>query len=185
MNDLAKHIEAILFAVAKPVSLTQLMKALSSNEAAVSGAIEEIRRAYEGRGIRVMEHAGKVSLVTSPECEEVLKQFVKEDLSGELTRPSLETLTVIAYRGPITKPEIEQIRGVNCSLILRNLLMRDMIVEEPDEEKLQPAYRVSEAFLRHMGVVRVEDLPSYEAFAHHEEIDRLLADIGMEDVSRV
>lgn len=184
MNPLAQKLEAVLFTVAKPVSYAELAKALGTNMEGVKEAISELAHRHgapEG-GLRVMDHAGKVSLVTNPVHEEVLRRFVKEDLASELTRPSLETLTVIAYRGPITKPEIEQIRGVNCSLILRNLLMRDMIVEEPDEEKLQPIYRVSEAFLRHMGVARVEDLPSYDAFAHHEEIDRLMADMNMSEV---
>lgn len=184
MNSLVGKLEAVLFAVAKPVSYAELAKALGTNPKTVQEAVVELTGRHnelEG-GLRVMDHAGKVSLVTNPAHEEVLRCFVKEDLASELTRPSLETLTVIAYRGPITKPEIEQIRGVNCSLILRNLLMRDMIVEEPDEEKLQPIYRVSETFLRHMGVARAEDLPSYEAFAHHEEISRLLGEIKASEI---
>ncbi len=184
MNTLAGKLEAILFAVAKPVAFEALAKALGTSVEAVKLAAVELStlRNTPESGVQVMDHAGKISLVTNPAHEDILRRFVKEDLSGPLTRPALETLTVIAYRGPITKPEIEQIRGVNCSLILRNLLMRDMIVEAMDEEKLQPTYQVSEAFLRHMGVVRVEDLPSYAAFAHHEEIDRLLSDVSTQEV---
>src|SRR3989338_140134 len=184
MNMLAGKLEAILFAVAKPVGFAELAKALDASVEAVRKAAAELStlRNTPESGVHVMDHAGKISLVTNPVHEDILRRFVKEDLSSPLTRPSLETLTVIAYRGPITKPEIEQIRGVNCSLILRNLLMRDMIIEEMDEEKLQPSYQVSEAFLCHMGVVRVEDLPSYDAFAHHEEIARLLADVPTQEV---
>ena len=177
-------LEAILFAVAKPVSFAQLAKALETNAETLQETIKTLveLRNTQTSGVHVMEHAGKVSLVTNPAFASVLRTFVKEDLSSELTRPSLETLTLIAYRGPMTKPEIEQIRGVNCSLILRNLLMRDMILEDMNQEKLQPVYQVSETFLRHLGVTRVEDLPSYETFAHNEEIDQLLSELNAPEV---
>ena len=90
-------------------------------------------------------------------------------MSGELTPPSVETLTIIAYRVPITKPAIEQIRGVNCSLILRNLLIRGLIEEHEDKQRLQNTYTISFEFLRHLGVDRVEDLPQYIEL-HADEI---------------
>src|SRR3989338_7740991 len=123
MNMLTGKLEAILFAVAKPVAYAELAKALDTSVETLKEALAELvaLRNTLDSGVHVMDHAGKISLVTNPVHEDVLRRFVKEDLSSELTRPSLETLTVIAYRGPITKPEIEQIRGVNCSLILRNL----------------------------------------------------------------
>ena len=181
MKNLTGKIEAILFAVAKPLSISQLSKALEIKNEDVVVGIEELKNKLntEDSGVQLIDHAGKLSLVTNPNFADEISKFAKEDLAGELTRPSLETLTIVAYRGPITKPEIEQIRGVNCSLIIRNLLMRDMIVEEMDKEKLQPVYQVSETFLRHVGVKTVSDLPSYEDFANNEDIDSVLKEIGI------
>ncbi len=183
MKFLRGKIEAILFAVAKPLTITQLSKALNVSEEEIKEALDEMKQHLntEESGVQVVHHAGKISLVTNPDFSDEIGKFAKEDLSGDLTRPSLETLTIIAYRGPITKPEIEQIRGVNCSLILRNLMMRDMVVEEMNKEKLQPVYQVSEAFLRHVGIKSVDELPSYDDFAHNEDIDNILKEIGISE----
>ena len=81
-------------------------------------------------------------------------------MHGELSRPSLEALTILAYRGPLTRPELEQIRGVHSSLILRNLLLRGLIEEKEDARLGQPLYSVTLDFLRHIGLASVEELPS-------------------------
>lgn len=177
-------IEAILFAVAKPLPISTLSKTLSLSLEETQEAVNRLKtlRNTDESGIWVMDQAGSVLLVTHAGCKEVLRAFVKEDLGSELTRPALETLTLIVYRGPITKPELEQVRGVNCSMILRNLLQRDLIVEETDAEKLQPSYQASETLLRHLGVASVSDLPSYDVYAHHPEIDQLLGELQNEEV---
>ena len=91
---------------------------------------------------------------------------------GELTRPSLESLTIIAYRGPITKAELEMIRGVNCSMILRNLLIRGLIREE--KGKTESVFRVSLEFLRWLGVQQASDLPDYDKLSGSDLIDQVL-----------
>ena len=169
-------IEGILFATAKPLSYRKLAETLEVSEEVVKEAVEALKAARnrEDSGIHLLDQNGGVQLVTNPLHNDLLGQFVKVDLGRELTRPSLETLTIIAYRGPLTKPEIELIRGVNCSLILRNLLMRDLIIEKMDKEKLQPVYAVSHTFLRHLGLTSVRDLPEYESFSENDDIARLL-----------
>ena len=112
---------------------------------------------------------------TAGENAKVVADFVKEEFSGELTRPQLETLTVIAYRGPISKYELEIIRGVNCSLILRNLSIRGLIEEDYDQKKKEMRYRVSIDFFRHLGIQRVEGLPDYDTLHTHEVIETVLA----------
>lgn len=176
MNKQCGKIEAILLAVAKPIPHAQLAKVLEMSESDFRSAVDELRANLnqDSSGINLIEHDGRLSLATNPAFFDDIRKFAKDDLSGELTRPSLETLTIIAYRGPITKPEIEQIRGVNCSLIIRNLLIRDMIVEEMNNEKLQPVYQVSETFLRHLGLTSIDKLQSYDEFAHNEDIDNIL-----------
>jgi segregation and condensation protein B len=174
---LTTTIEAVLFAAAKPIKLTDLRKHLDLSQEVVREAIDDIalRLNVEGSGIHLMEQNGAVQFVSNAAVGENVAKFLKKEASGPLTRPSLETLTIIAYRGPITKPEIEMIRGVNCSLILRNLLIRGWITEEQDKTHLQPIYNVSHEFLQALGVNRLEQLPDYEAFRTNERITELLS----------
>ncbi len=116
----------------------------------------------------------RLSLGRIPSFADVLGSMTKEETESELTRPQLETLTIIAYRGPITKPEIEHIRGVNCSIILRNLLMRGLIIEKEDKVKLQPVYTIASELLRKLGVHGVEELPDYEDLHKNAKIGQLL-----------
>lgn len=174
---LTTALEAILFASAKPTPISLIKKSLNVSDELLREAIEELRARHntEKSGIHLVEADGKIQFVTNPSQAEKLSVFFKQEISGELTRPSLETLTIIAYRGPITKPEIEQIRGVNCSLILRNLLMRAFIEEREDAERLQSVYAVSARFLRHLGLHSVDELPEYMTYHDNEKIDELLA----------
>lgn len=170
-------IEAVLFAAAKPIKLSDLRKHLDLSEEIVREAIDDIvsRFNVEDSGVHLIEQNGAVQFVSNAGVGEAVAKFLKKEASGPLTRPSLETLTIIAYRGPITKPEIEMIRGVNCSLILRNLLIRGFVTEEQDKERLQPVYSVSHDFLQAIGVNRLDALPDYEAFRTNERITELLS----------
>lgn len=170
-------LEAILFAAAKPVAIAQLKKQLGASETQMEVAVSELREKLNGNasGIHLLEQEGKLQLVTNPELGEDVAAFLKKEASGPLTRPSLETLAVIAYQGPVTKPEIEQVRGVNCSLILRHLLIRGLIEELEDKERLQNVYVVSPELLREMGAHRVEELPEFSDWHGHERIRELMA----------
>ncbi|TAL49989.1 SMC-Scp complex subunit ScpB [Patescibacteria group bacterium] len=174
---LTTTIEAVLFAAAKPIKLSDLRKHLDLSEEVVREAIDDMVRRFnvDRSGIHLMEQNGAVQLVSNASVGEEAAKFLRVEASGPLTRPSLETLTIIAYRGPITKPEIEIIRGVNCSLILRNLLIRGFILEEQDKERLQPVYCVSHEFLQAIGVNRLDALPDYESFRTNEKITELLS----------
>ncbi|MCD4760548.1 SMC-Scp complex subunit ScpB, partial [bacterium] len=125
-------------------------------------------------GIHLTVNNKKVQLASNPDNVKVLKEYFQNEISGELTKPSLETLTVIAYRQPVSKEELEQIRGVNCSLILRNLLIRGLIEENNDKNSLATTYSVTMDFLRHLGVSSVEDLPDYEKLNSNENLVKLL-----------
>lgn len=177
---LISTLEAILFAAAKPLEIKTLSKALNTNQETLREAIEELKklRNTENSGIHLLEQEGKLQLVTNPAAAEVVKIFAKEDMGGELTKPSLETLTVIAYRGPITKPELEQIRGINCTLILRNLLMRGLVEERDDPVKLQSVYSVSLEFLRHLGVHGVSELPEFKDYHNDSRINQMIQELN-------
>ncbi|MBI5794009.1 SMC-Scp complex subunit ScpB [Candidatus Uhrbacteria bacterium] len=170
-------IEAVLFAAAKPIKLKDLQKHLGLSQEVVREAIDalSVRLNTKDSGIHLIEHNDAVQLVSHPELGEDVAKFLRVEASGPLTRPSLETLTIIAYRGPITKPEIEMIRGVNCSLIMRNLLIRGFVVEGMDTQKLQSVYTLSHEFLQALGITHLRDLPEYHAFQTNEKITELLA----------
>lgn len=170
-------IEAVLFAAAKPIKIKDLQKHLGLSQEIVAEAIDALARSLNtpDSGVHLLELNDAVQMVTNAEFGEDVAKFLRVEASGPLTRPSLETLTIIAYRGPITKPEIEMIRGVNCSLIIRNLLIRGFVLEEQDKAKLQPVYTLSHEFLQALGLTHLNELPEYEAFLNNEKITELLA----------
>ncbi len=115
--------------------------------------------------------------MSHPDHAELVASFLKDETSGELTRPALETLSIIAYRQPITKPELEQIRGVNCSLILRNLLLRGLIEDKEDSKRMQTVYRVTMDFVRLLGLSSMDQLPDYQSLREHPHIDDVLGSL--------
>ena len=176
---LGTHIESILFAAAKPIAIDQLKKYFDVSSEVIAEAVIDIRTRYNRKtsGIHLLEQEGKIQFVTNPDASEDVASFLKKDATAPLTKPSLETLTVIAYRGPVTRPELEQIRGVNCGLILRNLLIRGFIEEKQDNNRLQVVYTVSMDFLRKLGLTHLEELPQYNEFHINKHIDELLQNL--------
>ncbi len=173
---LASKIESLLFLSTKPLTVKKLAQLTGGTADDVASAIRLLMADYntDERGMRIIENGNEYQMTTAPEHAGLVASFVEEDLHGELTRPQLETLTVIAYRGPITKSALEQVRGVHCGLILRNLLMRGLVQTEEDAAKLQAVYTVTMDFLRTLGITSVKELPEYDALHTAETIDRLL-----------
>lgn len=185
MTDLAAKIEAILFVSTKPVSAKFLATACLCQIDEVIVAIGELAkdRNVDGSGIHLVIGDEGVALATNPLFASTIENLSKEDIESELTRPSLETLTIVAYRGPITKPEIEAIRGINCTLILRNLLMRGLIDENEDAVKLQPVYSLTNDALRYLGLHSVSELADYADLHGNTKIDALLSALTAESSS--
>lgn len=160
---LLKHkIESILFVTGEPVSEKKLAKALEISQGEVRQALEELRGDYNNRGIVVLQKEDEWQFGTSPECAGLIEHLVKSEFTEELSRAALETLTIVAYRGPLTRHDLDFIRGVNSSFMLRNLLLRGLIerVENPKDARSY-LYKISFDFLKHLGLARVEDLPHY------------------------
>jgi len=173
---LRSKVESLLFIANRPMSVKKVAEFLGADKEEVRRAVDELAELYnqEGRGIRVMRHGGEVQMTTAPDNAKAVQEFIKDETTGELTKPSLEALTIIAYRGPITKPELEQIRGVNCSLILRNLMMRGLVESDGEPGQPQTTYRATMDFLRFLGVSGVEELPDYEKLRSHESVVKVL-----------
>lgn len=174
--SLISQIESILFVASKPLIVKQIAKAVQKNEADVQEALENLKMKYNGgeSGIHVLYNENSYQMSTNPANIEVVNLFIKDEVSGELTKAQLETLTVVAYRGPITRPELEQIRGVNCAVILRNLMMRGLVDENEAKDKILPVYSLTVEALRHLGVNTVTELPDYDTLHVHEFIENVL-----------
>lgn len=175
-------LESILFIANRPLSVKRLMEICDATKEEIEAALAEITEGYrEGnRGLRLVRSGNDVQMSSAPENAELMQEFLRDETTGELTKPSLEALTIIAYRGPLTKPELEQVRGVNCSMILRNLLMRGLIEIEGDPLDLTAKYRVTIDFIRFLGVDSVEELPDYEKLRSHENILKALAKANLD-----
>jgi segregation and condensation protein B len=176
MGNIKSQIESLLFISAKAMTFKSLadLIGVSVEEIEVSG--EEMIAAYkesEG-GMQVIRNGNSLQMVTAPENAKLIQDFIKDETTGELSRPSLETLTIIAYRGPIAKLDIDRIRGINCSLILRNLLLRGLIEAKPDKAKNETYYNVTLDFVRFLGLNDVKELPDYERLSKDDTIDRML-----------
>jgi len=177
MNNLQSKLESILFVASKPLSSKKIGKVLKVDKKEIETALNKLRENYNHptSGIIILQNNDEWQMVSSPDNREIAENFLKAEVSGELTRPQLETLTVISYCGPITKPELEQIRGVICSIILRNLMVRGLVKESGDKGLLSK-YEVSMDYLRHLGLSSVEELPNYVELHKHPYIDEINKD---------
>lgn len=177
MDKQLAALEAILFVANKPLAVKDLAELLKIKTEDIETSLDALALYYQAQkaGLQLIRSGSKYQLVTSADTAEVVRKFLADEMTGELSRPSLESLTIIAYRGPIAKIDLDRIRGVNCALILRNLLMRGLIEEELDKTKNETYYRVSLDFIRYLGVNRVEELPDYERLHQDEGLNQLLA----------
>jgi len=174
--SLLAQVESILFVASKSLDCKKIAKALGKDEGSVEEALGNLILKYnrDNSGIHIFHEDGEYRMSTNPCCGEAIEVFVKDEIAGELTCAQLETLTVIAYRGPITRPELEQIRGVNCSVIIRNLMIRGLINESQEKNELVPYYSLSLDALRELGISNSSDLPDYDSLHVHEYVENVV-----------
>ncbi|OQA36740.1 MAG: Segregation and condensation protein B [Parcubacteria group bacterium ADurb.Bin326] len=180
MNEIKNKIESLLFISHKPLSVAELAKLVGSDKSEIETSLESLREDYAQKagGIELIKLEDKYQLATVAANSELTARFLKIEATGELTRPSLEALTIIAYRGPISKAELELIRGVNCSIILRNLLIRGLIEMRDDKVKATNVYQITVDFLKYLGISEVSQLPDYERLNRNNNLDKLLAGLS-------
>lgn len=178
MNNLTQTIESLLLVEPRGFTFKRLASLTDASLDEVLHAVAELiaRYAQIKGGLRLVEDGNQVQLTTAPETSSVIQKYIKDETSGELTRPSLETLTIIAYRGPIAKSELELIRGINCSLILRNLLIRGLVREETQEQTGEPVYAVTVELLRLLGLSSTVELPEYDQLNKNVDLQTLLGE---------
>ncbi len=179
MSSLEFKIESILFFKNEPVSVKELARTLNAEKNEIEKSISSLREFYKTRGIVIVSDGENISFGTHPDASALIENVAKEEFSRELSRASLETLAIILYQGPISRREIDHIRGVNSSFILRSLMIRGLI-ERPDDTVYSAdevvragrsySYKASIRLLEHLGATSCEDLPDYHtAFKKIEE----------------
>lgn len=175
-QDTPALLESVLFVSNKPLSFKELALIIGQEEALVKNSIETLQAKFnqEDSGIHLAVNNNKVQLISNPKFGKWLQAYLKDELTGELTNASLETLSIIAYRQPISKEELEAIRGVNCSLIIRNLLIRGLVEAQEEKGDLAPKYSVTMDFIRHLGISQVADLPNYDTLNSDANLEKLI-----------
>ena len=180
MLSLESKIESVLLFKNEPVSIVELGKWLGVKPDAIKEALTNLTDSYKSRGLVIISDKDSVTLGTHPEASELIENLQKEELSRELGRAGLETLAIVLYKGPITRREIDHIRGVNSSFILRSLLIRGLVERvDPSTSLGQVAagrsysYKATLKLLQYLGITRIEDLPEFEnSFKKIEEFEK-------------
>lgn len=166
MNNLENKIEAILFFKGEPVSrkkLAEILKIGPSGISEINEAIEKLKDNLKERGIVLLEKENEITLGTAPEFGKLIENLQKEELNKELSKASLETLSIVLYKNGASRAEIDYIRGVNSSFTLRALSVRGLIEKTIDmKDNRRYIYKPSFETLSFMGVKSVEELPDWE-----------------------
>lgn len=162
--NLPAKIEAILFWKSEPMSIKRLSVALGESEEDIKKAIPELEQSLISRGVRIMQKDDELTITTAPAVSSIIEKLTKEELSRDIGRAGLETLSIILYYGPISRRDVDYVRGVNSTFIIRNLLVRGL-VERVEDKKDQRVFLYKPTFdlLAHLGISKIEDLPDYNS----------------------
>ncbi len=160
--NLESKIEAVLFFRGESVSIKKLSSLLDVSEDNIKAGLESLESALSERGIRLMRKDDEVSLGTAPEAGSLIEKITKEELSKDIGKAGLETLSIILYKGPISRREIDYIRGVNSNFILRNLMIRGLVekVSNPKDQR-SFLYKPTFELLAFLGINKLDDLPEF------------------------
>ena len=163
MNKLESIIESILFVTSKPLTAAALAKILEEDKSTVEAALAALATAHQDSGVVLMESTGTWQFATSSKNSTEIKNFLNAELREKLTEAAVETIAIIAYRQPISRAEIEAIRGVNCQYSLRHLLIRGMIQKIPNpSDARQNLYETTLEFLQQLGLKSIKELPDFQ-----------------------
>ena len=168
---LSARLEALLFTAPSAATTAQLAQALESTPREIEAAAEELDRRYAEGGIRLQRFRGRLQLTTAPETAEDVERFLGLEASSRLSRAALEALAIVAYQQPVTRPQIDAIRGVNSDTVLKTLLSHGLIEESGRAEAVgRPIlYVLTPDFLQHFGLNSLEDLPPLDGDIKDED----------------
>ncbi|MEA3323119.1 MAG: SMC-Scp complex subunit ScpB [Patescibacteria group bacterium] len=171
-------LESVLFMYGREISFARIGELLDLSEEDVVQIVKTLQEEYKKRencGLRIIVKDDVVQMVTHPNSAKVIEQITKKELEGPLTPVAMEVLSIIVYREPISKIDIEAIRGVNCSFSIRNLLRRGLIERvHTDKAKRIQQYQTTIDLLRLLGIESVEELPEFDELSTDKRIDAIL-----------
>jgi segregation and condensation protein B len=162
---LSSQIEAVLFYKNEPMTIKKLCQLLEQDEGAIRSALAELKESLSGRGVTLVTLNDEVSLTTSKDASPIIEKIAKDELSKEIGKAGLETLAIILYNNGASRREIDYIRGVNSTFILRNLSIRGLVLKVPHPKDPRGfLYKPSIDLLAHLGIASLEQLPEFESF---------------------
>jgi segregation and condensation protein B len=164
MSKLKAGLEAVLFVSPMAVSLSQLASTLEISEAEIEAGLMQLAEDYQERGLRIQRHAGRIQLTTAPEVGETVERFLGLEINSHLSQAALEALSIVAYEQPVTRPQVDSIRGVNSDGVMKSLLHKGLIqdigrAEGPGRPIL---YATTPEFLQQFGLNSLEEMPPIE-----------------------
>ncbi len=174
-------IESLLFVSGDPLKLKKIAQVIGIKKEKLNTLVEMMEKEYQStqRGITLIRLDDKLQLVTVSQNVPYVKKLIKNETESKLSPAARETLAIIAYRGPLTRAQIDLIRGVNSSFILRNLMIRGLIErkENRDEKIKGYLYQVTTEFLKGLGITSLNELPQYEELRNDKKAEELLKEI--------
>ena len=179
--DLDAKIEALLFYKGEAMKVKELAKLLSADTNTIEESLNILKEKLSERGVQLIQKEDEVMLATTPEMSELIEQIRKDELTKDLGKAGAETLSIVLYKGPITRAEIDYIRGVNSTFILRNLLIRGLVekVANPTNQR-SFLYKPTLELLSFLGISSIEDLPEFDKV--QEELAKFTT--GEEDIEQ-
>jgi segregation and condensation protein B len=156
---LEQKIEGLLFYKAAPMKLVQLKKIFDVSDEDVSSALKALQERLQGGAVRLSTTDTEAQLVTTPELDELIETVRKDELKRDIGKAGAETLAIVLYKGPISRVEIDRIRGVNSAFILRNLMVRGLV--ERGTEGKSHTFAITPTLLAHLGITHKTELPNY------------------------
>lgn len=180
IQKIASIVEALLFVSGDPVSVSRLAEVIDISEGELDAALELLGKSYEedSRGLFLIRKDSDVLLTSHPDSALFVERFVRNEREGALSRAALETLSIVAYRSPIGRADIDSIRGVNSTMTLRSLLLRGLIERRgnPDDTRGY-LYSPSLAFLETLGLANCSELPDFDHLSKDERLSTLVSDV--------
>jgi segregation and condensation protein B len=175
-NKIKSILESVLFISGEPMKIARLVKITGSSKPEIENAIMVMQNEYAGRGLSLIRKEDEVQLVTNPDNSSYINDLVKSEIQENLSKAALEVLSIVAYRGPISRIDIEAVRGVNCAFTLRSLLMRGLLerIENPKDNRGY-LYKISFEFLKKLGLDSINKLPDFETLSKDERIESIIS----------